>query len=258
MPYRRQYVRRLSSRNARRQARRRSQAGRLRSRRFSIISRRRGYSRSGRRHGLRIIRPKAAPRVHYQKLQYNDCAFNLGPSASTYGRHVFSLNSTYDPDETGVGVQPYARDFWVAMYGRYEVYYVTWSVMLYAYAADQTDNPLIVQTFLRDAASDPTYYNVDDLTQEYKCKTISWDVTNRKCLKITGKAHIRKAWRAMHTGSADPSDFQSIVNSDPVNEMFLFIWVSNPSESVRTCTVYVNVKINYYTKFTDRAEFNES
>lgn len=58
---------------------------------------------------------------HYSETK----SYTVGTSGVFGTSNVFNLNSQFDPDQTGVGHQPYARDQFAGLYGRYKVKKVT-------------------------------------------------------------------------------------------------------------------------------------
>lgn len=54
---------------------------------------------------------------HYSETK----SYTVGTSGVFGTSNVFNLNSQYDPDQTGVGHQPYGRDQLAGLYGRYKV-----------------------------------------------------------------------------------------------------------------------------------------
>lgn len=82
-------------------------------------STRRRYSRRKAYRKVGVVRPKWTPAISQKqsiKFVYSDSSFsrtlNIAGNYSAY--YVFRGNSPYDPDYTGVGVQPYAWDDFVA------------------------------------------------------------------------------------------------------------------------------------------------
>lgn len=80
---------------------------------------RRRYSRRKAYRKVGVIRPKWTPAVSQKqaiKFVYADASFSrtLNVAGNYCAYYVFRGNSPYDPDYTGVGVQPYAWDDFVA------------------------------------------------------------------------------------------------------------------------------------------------
>lgn len=69
----------------------------------------------------------ALPRTVTRDLQYTDiiAAFSTANTANTGSERLYSLNSVFDPDITGVGHQPYGYDQIQNQYHKYRVYAVT-------------------------------------------------------------------------------------------------------------------------------------
>lgn len=98
MPYKRKYKKRKSFR---RQPRKR---GRRRRRRGAMT-----YSK---------IRTIGLPDQTYVKLRYHTI---LNEGAIAEATHIFSMNSLFDPDVTGIGSQPMGFDQWKNFYTHYQV-----------------------------------------------------------------------------------------------------------------------------------------
>lgn len=96
----------------------------------------------------------------------------LRSPAAVTDQYNFLINSTFDPDSTGVGHQPLGRDQWAAIYGKYRVLHVKmtfelalpspWAVAAYICfsndsttlgATDLLEQPWTVYKF----AKDPSY-----------------------------------------------------------------------------------------------------
>lgn len=57
-----------------------------------------------------------------QLVRFKYCSnVEIDPAAGAIGVHFFRANSTFDPDSTGVGHQPYHWDQWTSMYDHYVV-----------------------------------------------------------------------------------------------------------------------------------------
>lgn len=64
--------------------------------------------------------PKGVPQAHKAILTYGTY-ITFAPATNSVGAQSYSGNSVFDPDNTGVGSQPYWYDQWSAIYGRYRV-----------------------------------------------------------------------------------------------------------------------------------------
>lgn len=90
------------------------------------------------------------PRKAIRKLTYAaDFSINAG---IVLAGHSFRLNSLFDPDETGVGHQPYGFDQMMTYYGRYTV--VGCNISVTAFYADDSgaEHAFMVGSFLADSA----------------------------------------------------------------------------------------------------------
>ncbi len=73
-----------------------------------------------------------APPSIFVKLKYSDLT---SVSGITFGNRTFGLNCLYDPNISGVGVQPTGFDQWMSIYRRYYVFNVRMAVEFFNTAA---------------------------------------------------------------------------------------------------------------------------
>lgn len=74
----------------------------------------------------RVIVNKALQPVPQRYIARHKYVANVVTDAN--GNYVFNLNSTFDPDRTGGGHQPYGRDTLAALYNRYRVISASWRI----------------------------------------------------------------------------------------------------------------------------------
>jgi len=204
---------------------------------------RRRYVSARKRLGSKWKNP--VPSGSYLKLKYIDNGFNGSTASPTYQKvYVFRGNSVYDPDYTGVGVQPYGYDqVTPAIHDWYQVkgsaITVTWSI--YSAAASQVK----VYVFPNRSIS-LTYIDPSDLRTMPNCRF-------RMASKETGTT--RKNWiRAyqstkkmlMNMGGND-RETSSSYNNNPVLTWLWFV-VFDTSDVAETVSITFDVKICYYTK----------
>lgn len=70
-----------------------------------------------------------APR-YITSMKYSDRYSLANPVAGIPVSQIWNLNSTFDPDSTGVGHQPFGRDQIASLYNRYRVFGASWRLEL--------------------------------------------------------------------------------------------------------------------------------
>lgn len=143
----------------------------------------------------------------------------LGDAASIPAVYTFRLNSTFDPNETGTGHQPFGRDTMASSYNDYVVIGATWEVQLknisegshlnvWAYAS--TDALPAVDSYQKAKESSPT------LVKSIQLRAYTEE--------------IKGEWGVLR-GAIDPKDF--MLPKLDFDEQFTAGIGSNPSTAVR-------------------------
>lgn len=198
------------------------------------------------------------PNTAYIAFRYIDDGFSAATTAlNNYQEdHVFRGNSLYDPDQTGVGVQPYGYDQWVAIYGTECSYRVT--------ASSIAVNWCITS----EAASEVKCYvipyrnTVFDYTDESDLRTIPycrWKQTD----KTAGQT--QKNWiqaycttRALHRNmTAKDSIFTSGSGTNPTGAWYWHV-IFDTSTVSEAVTISYDIKIKYYSILSRYKDVNES
>lgn len=175
------------------------------------------------------------------KVRYHDTE----PLVSTVGslaKYFYRLNSTFDPDLTGVGHQPMFRDTFAAVYDHYSVI-----------------SSKVVVKFVNNSA---VPYNVGCIIED---DGVASTLLDTLCEQSHGQHKLIPAI----TGSISSSTFtvnwdcKSILGIDPfTSETYKTAVASNPAEDSNLCiwavpvdastaTIYVDVTIEYTVLWTE-------
>jgi len=230
------------------------------------------YGRSfGKRKALSFRRPgriRASlgnfPSTKTVALRYLD-NFTLDASATGSAVHVFSINSIYDPNVSGVGHQPMFHDNYQSIYGSYRVNYATITVVPLAThvvnttTANQVDGTNIGDNFfynanqrgcrlwiLRDESTIDYPTNVDTLIEEGN-QNLVW----RYCPQNTSQKMpiLRSSGWPHKVLSTDRKDdtLQSVFGSNPAKQCYFVVGCSsiggsaNPDVLIFQCIITYNV-----------------
>jgi hypothetical protein len=80
------------------------------------------YSVVNQPRGTSALAPHQYCFLHYMET------INFSTATATGTQNLFNLNSLFDPNRTGGGVQPYQYDDLTPMFGRYRVYETEWRI----------------------------------------------------------------------------------------------------------------------------------
>jgi len=195
----------------------------------------------------------------FMRLTYQDTAFPAAMTTATsyLYNQTFRHNSLYDPDFTGVGVQPYGLDqlFGVdKFYGNYIVYGSRITITPY-YPGNDVGNAIrgAVCTVFPFNSANCTYDEVNDLARiPYKkqvCIRSLDDLTRTR--RIVNYISYRKL------SGKDPRDNVAQYNANPVNGTYWVVKWNNQAAGV-DLTMKYDVRIDYYIKAIKIDNINES
>ncbi len=224
MPYRRKYFRRRRGR-------------------YPYRKRRRFFRRRYGRANLPStrLRPTGPPRRMVVKMRYHDTQ-QLTPAAGTMVQHVYSLNSIYDPNVTGVGGQPMSSDQWAGLYNRYVVIgaraVMRWApdgtastaAQLVGYHLSEGASGITTTEFTRAMEQPSTRYRILKGISGGDPQILSTKISTRKFLSIK-----------------NPTDDESVVanwGANPTANIHLTCF-AYPADNTTYATVTLNIDITY-------------
>jgi hypothetical protein len=175
------------------------------------------------------------------KVRYHDTE-PLTVSGGSLQKYVYRLNSTFDPDLTGVGHQPLFRDTYAAIYDHYSVvsakalikFINTSSVAFHIGCLIDDDNTTSTTLDTLCEQSHGQHKVVPPVTGSLSTHTfnVTWD-----CKKILG---------------IDPfasETYKTAVGSNPAEESDLTVWALSIDASANT--VYFDIEIEYTVLWTE-------
>ena len=215
---------------------------------------RKGYNRRVRIPKMVAVRKKwTAPQIgtRFFKFRYNDDGFDGSTTAgSPQYFHCFSGNGMYDPDVTGVGVQPYYFDQFVntEMYPYWIVY--ASKITVYPRVASANGYQKI---FLLPAITSGMLANHDpsDLSNTRHCKQIVIDRTT-----MGGRDGGRKlssymsTRRMIYQRNARDSTYQGSSSTNPQTQWYWHVYFDQTHEANDEIYCMYDVKITYYAQLS--------
>ncbi len=190
---------------------------------------------------LTVKGPLSAPDKLMVKLKYTELFQMAGVTSQ---QHVFRGNSCFDPNSSGIGLQPNGFDEWSALYTRYRVHASKIKLMLVnnqaagvLFSLQPSDSPSTSGN-LSAASGNP--YNV---TKILGCAQ-GMDRT------VINNYITTKAMRGENISQED--DYSAPTTANPARQWF---WLMiNNGTSGNDVDVSVFLEITYYTEFFRRKE----
>lgn len=244
MPYGRARYHRRAKRTTRRTVRRASAV----SRRSRTYSRRRS-SRGFKRYGW----SKATPYARKIKFIYADDGFSLFASASGHNHYSFSGNSPFDPDVSGVGVQPYGWDEHFP--GLFQMYNVFASKIEIYFSASTSNSRL--RLFIipsRTLWASLTAVDPSDLTASPFTRQLCYNsIDGSRGTRLSNYMSTRR----LHPDTVYKDDrFASLYNTSPANRWYwhFVLWDMDATDA----NILFDVRITYYCQISRNNTIDES
>lgn len=190
------------------------------------------------------------------KLSYIDDGFNLtlNVGGGYSGYNIFRGNSVYDPDVTGVGVQPYYYDQLTTVYA----YYAVNASKITVYPCIDTSITscprvrMWIIPVLRDTLL--TNYDPSDLSAMDKKKQLVFNNSdNPKHPKLSMYMSSRKALGTAYNRYGTWAGY----TANPTTMWYWHVYFDS-SEGPWDATLHFSVKITYYLRLTRANSVNES
>lgn len=197
--------------------------------------------------GCGIFNGIGIPRCLFCKLSFS-ARLTLSSNTVTPAYHQFRLNSTWDPDLTTTGVQPYGRDQIAAMYLRYIVNGAT--VKVY-FSNSGTNGP--TQCTIRATVDGTIPTDIEAEADRINGKQII--VSPGESRVLTAYYPIHKLIGLSKAGYGGDPGCSAAYNSNPAKICFLNVMTQNLTGSTDT---FVVVKIIYHCKFFDQGDVTPS
>lgn len=187
------------------------------------------------------------PRL-FTKNKYT-AMIDLANAAVTAQSYLFNMNSTFDPDRTGVGHQPEGRDTLSTVYARYRVHKCDWQIEV---------APSVAQIFAVVPQNHlTTYTDVTDAMEQPWSKKQSGSTTTN-ILRFRGSSWLHRVnGQTMEQYSAN-EDVAAVVGSNPGEIICLCICGQNFGATTTFTACSISVTIWYYTEWYDRVHLAQS
>lgn len=189
--------------------------------------------------------------MKYMDRQFSITYNNIG---NVPGIHTFRMNSIYDPDYTGVGVQPYYHDTFVPLYDRYKVNAAKITVYISSSTSHKLNYVAIVPS---KTSAGPDYEEINDICNVPGAvvKAFSTVPDSRAPLCII-KKYCRLDW---FFDNLKDESFTCTFGENPDNAYAAFFHVMAwEGFNAANMTYTFDVKIKYYCNLIRAKEQDES
>lgn len=210
---------------------------------FRAFRRRRRFRKKNLR--MRIPKRKFKPITPLGELRAHRWVHSgsLTPSATVVVYQTYNVNSTYDPDQTGVGTQPFGRDQMVTRYKKYEVLQCIATVRFYPNST--MTKPVIFGVLVQDNSDAvPTTGDKASWTENPHSRfKVMPHVGNVNPVTFKLKIDCR-------VGLNDPWNNQAAYGANPTTTKQLVIWAIN-SDGTAGVAHYFVTHLMMYTRWFD-------
>lgn len=162
--------------------------------------------------------------------------------------HVFSLNSAYDPDSTGVGGTPNGFSEWAAFYSRYRVYRTKVRVEAAAQGI-----PLLVALWPRTINS-----GVDAPEDVVANPRALWRIigNNAPVARIENTYELKDLFGLTHTQYQD-EDYSGTTGTSPAQQFYVYFHASTASQTTSSgFQVLGYLEMEFTVQFYDRKDID--
>lgn len=197
------------------------------------------------------------------KFCYNDSAFTSGLAAvgGYLDTQDFRLNSLYDPDADGVGVQPYGYDnlmgaVGTGLFNYYQVY--ASKITVYFQKATQEGTPIDVPIKMALVPTLNGAWAANSFDDAMRMPGARANLIRGTDQTDTYKISNYCKTKTLLPFGVDPNSTYAVYNATPTTDLrWRILWDGASSLTADTEVVY-DVKITYYAKLWKTSTLNES
>lgn len=206
---------------------------------------------------FRTIWKNPLPLKAYFKFRYSDSGFaatTVGPLYRT--QYAFRGNSVYDPDATGVGVQPYGYDTYCdgnSPFGRYTV--LSSKIKIYPHVNATPDNIRAVRWIVVPSRLiQPSFREFEDLKQMQGARSLVVNSVDDQRGHLSSYMSTRRIF-------GEFTSLQSIqsasYNTDPSTQWYWYVQIDS-IDSAKDVIQTFDVQITYYCIVAKNDSVDES
>lgn len=166
------------------------------------------------------------------------------------GDYVYRINSLYDPNYTGTGVQPLYYDQWTYMYSNYLVNAVAYELTYYT--ANTVPSQLCVLMARAPTISGMT--NITDVTTKNMASKIILITPDNSTALAKGYAKINAIMGVNKKEYADnPEIYGAVYNANPTEPAYMHI-LAQAMDYTSSISITLNVRLKFYCQLNQLQE----
>lgn len=186
------------------------------------------------------------------QLDYKDVITLSTSTPGIANNYVFRINSLFDPDYTGTGVQCMGYDQWSMLYEKYHVSGLAYDFNCYTantvpsnLCVYPTDNSTLVSTSVQDISMQPGASKIVSITPDNSQCRLKGYCTPNSVLGLTKSQY------------KDSVNYSATTGTNPSGVAFLHLCMQ-PMDETSSTSITVNVSLRYYAQMYDRVELGPS
>lgn len=184
------------------------------------------------------------------KMKYAEVV-GASTGGSSYGAYRFNLNSIFDPNQSGIGHQPYGHDTLQSLYNRYRV--ISCRYRISAISADNSN----IQVAVIPTNETISPVNISEVRENPRAK-YALQAPGSPLKIISGNVSIPSLVGRTKTQYMADDRYQAQFGSSPAEQALLTMYAGPTSESSVTTTIYFNVQLEYVVECFDIKHLNQS
>lgn len=181
------------------------------------------------------------PQRFITKMKYCEAISITGGGPQGYR---FRLNSTFDPNETGVGHQPYGRDTLVSIYNRYRVISCSYVIS----AVDSAGQ--YIQVAALPANDTVLTLSTSDMRENPRCKYMV-QAPNAALKVLKGNVYLPSLVGRSKAQYMADDRYQADSGSNPAENAILNVFFQNMADGLNTLNVLFNITLEYTVEWFD-------
>lgn len=172
-------------------------------------------------------------------------------------RQVWRGNSIFDPDSTGVGVQPYYHDIMEDIYQVYRVFASKITIYPRITTTEANSEETKIYLFPYRSTAAPPNNDPSDLTRIAGVKVMSTNKAKLHSQPRTPKLTAYMTTRRMIDVSMSDDSTKAVFGANPSAQWYWQL-ITDTSDWTAETDIYFDVKIKYYCRFQSLQSVNES
>lgn len=174
-------------------------------------------------------------------------------SIGSFSQYQFNLNSTWDPDRTGVGHQPYGRDTYSQLYNRYRVVSCSYRV-----AAIPSNTARVIQIACVPTNSGAVLpLNLAEVREQPRCKYVIQQ-PGAPQQYVSGFVSIPSLMGRTKAQYMADDNYQAQSSASPTELAILNIFAGGITDDVISETMYFNVELEMTVEWFDVNNLSQS